>query len=363
MRIAIMTTGGDCSGLNSAIRHLAVMGLNRGHEMLGILDGTDGLTRAGAPHFVKFGYNTIPLENTRLAGSWLQNGHQHAMNFQTAATGGDIKNFNSRLKKSLAEMKLDALIIVGGNGTLSIAGQSHALYGNIQVVGIPKTIDLDIPLTDRTIGFETAVQQLAGFCDQLLLTARSHHRWFVVQAMGRDVGALALHAGVSVGADAILIPEIKFKPESLVKHINKIHKEQARDYGIIMVSEGIKLRGHSGRPADMIARELSKAGIPNRTAFPEHTQRAGDTIAADRILAARFAECALDAIENNETYMMTRLHNGIIDTVSISDMFKSGEITPDPNIPDVFVSNEFVSDDDPLLSVAVASGTYIGELK
>jgi len=363
MRIAIMTTGGDCSGLNSVIRHLADMGIRRGYEMVGILDGTDGLTRPGAPHFVKFGYNTLPVENARLAGSWLQNGHSHALNFQTAAKAGDMKAFNNRLKKSLAELKLDAMILVGGNGTLSIAGQSHALYGNIQVVGIPKTIDLDIPLTDRTIGFETAVQQLTSFCDQLLLTARSHHRWFVVQSMGRDVGALALHAGIACGADAILIPEIRFKPENLIKHINKIQKEQGRDYGIIMVSEGIKLRGHSGRPGDMIARELDKAGIPHRTAFPEHTQRAGDTVSRDRILAARFAAAALDAIENKETYVMTRLNNGNVDTVAISDMFKSGEITPDPNIPDVFVSNEFVSDDDPLLFVAAAAGTYIGELK
>jgi 6-phosphofructokinase 1 len=358
-----MTTGGDCSGLNSVIRNLTIMGLKRKHQIIGILDGTDGLTRAGAPHFVEFDHNTLPIENMRLSGSWLQNGHSHAMNFQTAAKSGEIKAFNARMKKSLAELKIDALVIVGGNGTLSIAGQSHAIYGNIQVVGIPKTIDLDIPLTDRTIGFETAVQQLTSFCDQLLLTARSHHRWFVVQSMGRDVGALALHAGVACGADAILIPEIKFKPENLIKHINKIHKEQGRNYGIIMVSEGIKMRGHSGRPGDMIARELNKADIPNRTAFPEHTQRTGDTAARDRILAARFAECALDAIENNETYVMTRLHNGIVDTVSISDMFKSGEIAPDPNIPNVFVSNEFVSDDDPLLSVAVANGTYVGELK
>ena len=363
MKIAIMTTGGDCSGLNSCIRNLVVMGLRRGFEMLGILDGTDGLTRPGAPHFVKFDYNTLPVENMRLAGSFLQNGHSHAMNFQTAAKAGDVKTFNARLKKSLAEMKLDALVIVGGNGTLSIVGQSHALYGNIQVIGIPKTIDADIPLTDRTIGFETAVQQLTAFCDQLLLTARSHHRWFAVQSMGRDVGALALHAGVAVAADAILIPEIKFKPENLVKHIQKIQKDQGRDYGIIMVSEGIKLRGHSGRPADMISRELDKAGIPNRTAFPEHTQRAGDTVARDRILAARFADAALDAIENKETYVMTRLRNGVVDTVSIADMFKSGEITPDPNIPDTFVSNEFVSDDDPLLFAAAARGAYIGELK
>jgi len=339
------------------------MGLIRGHKMFGILDGTDGLTRAGAPHFVEFDYNTLPVENARLAGSWLQNGHSHALNFQTAAKNGDTKPFNAKMKKSLEAMKLDALVIVGGNGTLSIAGNSHAIYGNIQVVGIPKTIDMDLPLTDTTIGFVTAVQQLASYCDQLLLTARSHHRWFVVQSMGRDVGALALNAGVACFADAILIPEIKFKPENLIKHIKKIEKEQGRDYGIIMVSEAIKMRGHSGRAADMISRELAKADIPHRTAFPEHTQRAGDTAACDRLFAARFAERALDALENGETYTMVRLDSGIVNTVAISEMFHAGEIAPDPYIKDVFVSNAFVSGDDPLLSAAIARGTYIGELK
>ncbi|MDO4423865.1 MAG: 6-phosphofructokinase, partial [Pseudomonadota bacterium] len=107
----------------------------------------------------------------------------------------------------------------------------------------------------------------------------------------------------AAGAAAILIPEIKFDVDDLVRHI----KNSATDYGIIIVSEGISLRGHSGRPADMISRKLTAAGIINRTAFPEHTQRAGDTIASDRILATRFADCALNAIENGETYVMTAL--------------------------------------------------------
>jgi len=331
--------------------------------MFGILNGTDGLTAPGAPNFITFDYNTLPAEGARLSGSFIRNGHQHADSFQSAALAGQTESFNCRMKDALNKMQLDAIIVIGGNGTLSIVGHSKALYGNMQVIGIPKTIDMDIPLTDKTIGFDTAVQQLTSFCDQLLLTARSHHRWFVVQAMGRDVGALALHAGVACGADAILIPEIRMKPEKLVEHLHMIEKKQGRDYGIIVVAEGIKLRGHSGRAADMISRELTKANIPNRTAFPEHTQRAGDTIAHDRILAARFAVAALDALDNNETYMMVAKQGDDITTVPIAEMFQAGEIKPDPNIPGMFVSNHFVSDDDPLLSTAAQMGIYIGEIK
>jgi len=181
--------------------------------------------------------------------------------------------------------------------------------------------------------------------------------------MGRDVGALALHTGVAVGADAILIPEIRFKPEKLIEHIRKIENDTGRDYGLIVVSEAIKMRGHSGRAGDMISRELKKANINNRPVFPTYRQRTGDTCAADRILAARFAACAMDAAENHETYMMCALQGDDVKTIPITDMFQAGEIKPDPHVPNVFTSNHFVSDNDPLLETAVQMGAYIGEIK
>ena len=227
----------------------------------------------------------------------------------------------------------------------------------MQFVCIPKTIDMDVPLTDKKIGFDIAVQQLTSYCDQLLLTARSHHRWFVVQTMGRDCGQLALSAGVAVGADAILIPEIKFDVDSLVKHI----KQSKRDYGIIVVSEGISIRGHSGKPADMISRQLPAAGIANRTAFPEYIQRAGDTVASDRILAAGFVDTAINAIENNETYVMTVLQNGEYKTVSLNEFFAAGKQEKDPKISGVMTSNSYVEPDDILLHIATNAGVYIGE--
>jgi 6-phosphofructokinase 1 len=357
-RIGIMTTGGDCSGLNTAIQRLISGATHRGWEVFGIKDGTDGLTFDSAK-VIKLNYDSMPIETARLSGSLLGNGRAGTENFETAAKSGKHSWFNKRLKSSLDGLNLDALILIGGNGSLSLAYKHSEIYANLQLICMPKTIDMDIPLTDKTIGFDTAVQQLVAYCDQLLLTARSHHRWFVVQTMGRDCGNLALNAGVALGADAILIPEIKFDTDALIDHINN----QPRDYGIILVSEGISIRGHSGRAADMISRKLTAAGIVNRAEFPEHTQRTGDTLATDRLLAANMADCALNAIENNETYVMTAFQNNMVKTIPLSEFFDAGEIVKDPKIPNMVVSNSYVSPDDPLLAIADNMGIYVGETK
>jgi 6-phosphofructokinase 1 len=245
---------------------------------------------------------------------------------------------------------------------MALANQNRHIYGNTQFIGIPKTIDCDIPLTDTCIGFATAVQQNASLCDQLMMTAGTHHRWFVVQTMGRDSGFLALHSGVAACADAILIPEIKFDVDKLAAHINKVEKS-GRDYGIVIVSEAIKLRGHSGAPAEMISRELVKRGINARAVIPGHIQRNGDTAAADRILAIGMADAALDAVDANETFSMVTYSGGEFTTVSLDEMVASGKVICDPNIPGAFVSNAYVDAHDPLLATAARIGIYTGELK
>lgn len=355
-RIGIMTTGGDCSGLNTVIQRISEYALRHKWEVIGIKDGTDGLY-ATPPQTIKFDDDTFWFANSHLAGSILANGNALATNFEKSALNGKLASFNKKLKKSIQDLQLNSLILIGGNGSLSLAHLYNEIYTGVSLVCIPKTIDMDVPLTDKTIGFDTAVQQIVSFCDQILLTARSHHRWFVVQTMGRDCGKLALNAGIAVGADAILIPEIKFDVDNLVKHI----KQSKRDYGIIMVAEGISIRGHSGKPADMISRALNNAGIPNKTAFPEYIQRAGDTTASDRILAAGFADTAIKAIENNETNVMTVIQNGEFKTISLSEFFGAGKHVKDPNITGAMTSNAYVEPDDVLLQIATDMGTYIGE--
>ena len=357
-KIGIMTTGGDCSGLNTVIQRVVDGCVRRKWEIVGIQDGTDGLYSIPAKT-VDLTDETFQFASSHLAGSILSNGNAGNTNFETSARAGKLSAFNKRLGKSFHELGLDAMVLIGGNGSLSLAYLYPEIYRGVSLVCIPKTIDMDVPKTEKTVGFDTAVQQLVSYCDQLLLTARSHHRWFVVQTMGRECGMLALNAGIAIAADAILIPEVKFDIDKLVKHI----KDSKRDYGIVMVSEGIKIRGHSGKPADMVARKLTAAGIANRTAFPEHIQRAGDTLATDRILAAGFADCALRAIENNETFVMTAFENDEYKTVSLDEFFKSGRPEKDPKIFGAMTSNAYVEPDNPLLRIAIDMGIYIGEIK
>ena len=355
-KIGVMTTGGDCSGLNTALERIVNECTRRKWDVIGVLDGTDGLS-ANTPKTIKLTNEMFELAQSRMSGSVLSNGHDGVANFESSANAGKLAAFNKKLKKSLQELKLDALVLIGGNGSMSLAYLYPEIYSDLQLVCIPKTIDMDVPLTDKTIGFDTAVQQLVNYCDQLIMTARSHHRWFVVQTMGRDCGKLTLTAGVAANADAILIPEIKFDVDNLIKHI----KNAKRDYGIIMVSEGISIRGHSGEPATMISRALNNANIPNRTAFPEHIQRSGDTVASDRILATAFADTAIKAIENNETFVMTVIQNGEYKTVSLSDFFAAGKQEKDPHIIGAMTSNAYVEPDDTLLQIATDMDIYIGE--
>ena len=353
-----MTTGGDCSGLNTAIQRLVEGCVRRKWSVIGIKDGTDGLYE-NPPMTVDLSRETFQFASSHLAGSILSNGNAASTNFVKSAAAGKMGAFNKRLQKGIKDLNLDAMVIIGGNGSLSLSHLYREIYSGLQLVCIPKTIDMDVPLTDKTIGFDTAVQQLVSYCDQLLLTARSHHRWFVVQTMGRECGQLALHSGVAVAADAILIPEIKFDIDNLIKYI----KQSRRDYGIIMVSEGISIRGHSGKPADMVSRKLTAAGIANRTAFPEHIQRAGDTVASDRILASAFADTALKAIESGETNVMTVVQNGEYKTISLEEFFKSGKQEKDPHIIGAMTSNAYVEPDNILLQIATDMGIYIGEKK
>lgn len=358
-KIGIMTTGGDCSGLNSVIYHIMCGANKRGWKVYGIFDGTDGLV-SDKPNMIQLTKDVLPQEYSFVAGSFLRNGNNGQNNcFEKAVQSGKITQFTKQLKKSLAQTKLDALILIGGNGSISLAWKTRDIYSDMQLICIPKTIDMDIPLTEKTIGFDTAVSQLTRFCDDLMLTARSHHRWFVVQSMGRKCGMLALTAGVAAGASAILIPEIKFDVDKLIEHI----KNADTDYGIIMVSEGVSLRGHSGEPATMISRKLTAAGIANRTAFPEHIQRAGNTVPSDRILATQMAMVALDAITNNETYVMTALQHDEITTVGLDKVVSAGKPERDPNIDGLMISNAMVDDDNPLLIAADNMGIYIGETK
>jgi 6-phosphofructokinase 1 len=348
-KIGICTSGGDCSGLGSAIFRLADMGAMRGHEVFGITDGYDNLAQKTMPAgaVIRLDSETAGAAYARLSGSMLGNGR--------LGVAPNKPDFHKNVAKNLKSLGLDALVLIGGNGSISLAHAHPSDYSSLQLVCVPKTIDNDVPLTDKSIGFDTAVNELAKFADQLWMTARSHGRWFVVQTMGRDSGFLCLHAGLAAGAGAILIPESKWKLPDLIGFV----KNSGRRCGMIFAAEGCKVRGRTGRIADIIAKDLERAGIPARAQIAGHLQRGGDTAAPDRIMAAEFACAAIGAVENNETFVMTALQNGIVKTIPISEMIAAGSPIPDPNISGAMVSNEFVPPDYPLVRTARSCGIFL----
>jgi len=322
--------------------------------MYGLPDGTDILTspvRATIDKLVRLTPDMLPANLNRISGSFLQSGNENNFNWRNCILTECTKNTRENIKS----LGLDALVVIGGNGSMSLTYTNKDAYAAAQLIYIPKTIDMDVPLTDSCIGFKTAVNELTKYADQIFLTAKSHHRWFAIQAMGRDNGFLALHAGLASNAAAILIPESKWKLDDLVEHI----KKQPTDYGIIMVSEGCTIRGHSGKPADIIVRELQKNGIASRAVFPEHLQRTGDTIARDRILAATYANAAINAIDNNETMVATLDKDNVVKTVSLSDIIEAGRPVDDHQIDGVSVATLYVCEDNPLIQTAIESGIFI----
>ena len=353
-KIGICTTGGDCSGLNSVILRLAQIGAARGHIMYGLPDGTDVLTspkHATIDNLMPLSPETMPAYMNSMAGSLLQNGNENNINWRNCTLDACKEN----LRENLKSLGLDAIIFIGGNGSMSLTHTMGDVYSAVQVVYIPKTIDMDVPLTDSCIGFITAVNELTRYADQIALTARSHHRWFVIEAMGRDNGFLALHAGLAANASAILIPESKWKLENLITYI----KKQPRDYGIIMVGEGCEIRGHSGKPADIIVRELQKAGIPSRAGHPAHLQRAGNTVATDRILAATYANAAMNAIDNSETMVAVLQKDNAVKSIALDDIMNAGLPVEDHQIYGVSVTTLYVPEDYPLIKTAIESGIFI----
>ncbi len=363
-KIAVVTTGGDCSGLNTILYRLIQGCSVRGWDVVGIHDGLDGLV-SNPQHIIPLNSDNIPMYMARISGSYLQNGEykSNAVNLKAAIQDGREVEFVKNMTKSVQNLGVDALVMIGGNGSVSMAYRHMDIYRDVQLICIPKTIDMDVPSTDLTIGFETAVSVLTQYVDDVVMSARSHHRWFIVETMGRDVGYLALNAGIACLADAIIIPEVAYSMQNLHKHLLDVQKRTGRDWGVILVAEGVESDHLGISAAERIAEYLSENGMVTRHLNPMHLQRGGDTVAGDRILASQMAATTFDAIESGQTNMVVVHRHNKCETVSIPEMFNDGTVIPDPNVPSVFVSNAYVTEDNTLLKTAMNLGIYIGEIE
>jgi 6-phosphofructokinase 1 len=332
MRVGVLTGGGDCPGLNAVIRAIVRKGVPEyGYQFVGFRDGWRGpleaLTKTLDIPAVR---GLLPRGGTILGSS----------RTNPFAVEGGVE----QIKKNLQDLGVDALIAIGGEDTLGVATKLHEL--GVNVIGVPKTIDNDLNGTDYTFGFDTAVSIATEAIDRLHTTAESHHRALIVEVMGRHAGWIALHSGMAGGANAILIPEVRFDIEQVCKWVEARFR---LDYApIIVVAEGAKPKqgdevlrtgekdafGHVrlGGVGEYLAREIeARTGKEARTTVLGHVQRGGTPTARDRWLATRFGLYAIDAVAQGKWGHMTALRGTEIALVPLAEATKELK-TVDPSL-------------------------------
>lgn len=338
-RIGVLTGGGDCAGLNPALKWVVKTSLDeqlecvRGvqYEVLGIRDGWKGLIQdepvnPGIPGYIQ------PL-NQEMVRTWDRYGGTFLGTSRTNPY--DPKKDRSKtVLDNIEKLGLDALIVIGGDDTLGVA--YNLAQKGVNIVGIPKTIDKDLPGTDYTLGFDTALNVITEEVDRLRTTAGSHKRIFVVETMGRHAGWLALEGGESCGAFIILIPEHDFSMEKVNELVLEGRRAGAR-YEILVVAEGAKPAGGSestrnedadsfghkilGGVAEFVAREISRATkIESRSIVLSHLQRGGSPSAYDRRMGRYFGIAAIDLVVKGDFGKMVSYRNGKMTAVPLDEV-------------------------------------------
>jgi len=346
LRIAISTGGGDAPGLNAVIRAIVLSALNRGWECVGIRDGYNGLL---APADYPQGW-LIPLDRstvrgiTHLGGTILGTTNRgNPLRYPVATEDGKVveKDRTDELVALFRRQGLDALIAIGGDGSLEIASALH-LKG-LSVIGVPKTIDNDLDRTVVTFGFDTAVDFATECIDRLHSTAESHQRIMVVEVMGRYAGWIALHAGVAASADAILIPEI---PYDIARVADKIVERERgrRHFSIVVVAEGAApkdgartvLEGKTagkmerlGGVGHKIGAELEHlTGKETRVVVLGHLLRGGRPTATDRLISLRFGAAAVRALGEGRSGIMVALAPPTVNYVPLESSIRRMKTVP-----------------------------------
>jgi 6-phosphofructokinase 1 len=329
-KIGVLTGGGDAPGLNAVIRAVVkTANHDYGCEVLGVLNGFDGLVGEGGtlaltPSEVR---GILPRGGTILGTA--NRGNPFA---RTVERKGKevVEDVSDEVVKRIHELGLDALIVVGGDGTLRI---SYELFEKgCPIIGVPKTIDNDIGGTDVSFGFDTAVNTATEAIDRLHTTAESHHRVMVLELMGRDAGFIALHAGIAGGADVILIPEIPFSMDSIARKILD-RASAGRHFSIVAVAEGAYPVGGDqtyaipgdemyaarlGGIGDIIGARIAKAcKMETRVTVLGHLQRGGSPTAFDRWLATRYGAASVHLAQRGEYGQMVSLQAQEVEQVAL----------------------------------------------
>lgn len=330
-RIGIVTSGGDCPGLNAVIRGVTKPALDQGLTVLGILDGFEGLVNGKAIEIFNKDVSGILSVGGTILGSSNKGDPFHWPD----EIDGKIKIFD-RSKEALRNYdgwNLDALIAIGGDGTMHISEKFAQLGMN--VVGVPKTIDNDLEATDRTFGHDSAVFVVSEALDRLHTTASSHHRVIVMEVMGRYAGWIALHGGLAGGADIILIPEIPFEWDAVYDKVIE-RKMMGKKCSLVCVAEGAKPKDGQlvikekdikrtdpirlGGIAELVARKIEEnTKLETRYTVLGHLQRGGSPTPFDRILSTKFGVQAISLAMKKNFGRMVALKGDEIKNVNISD--------------------------------------------
>jgi len=340
MKIGMLTGGGDCPGLNAVIRAVVRKGVfHYQDQFVGFLEGWRGLTED----------QSMELDLDAVGGILPRGGTI----LRTSRTNPSKRPDGiDRCLATLEKHKIEALIAIGGDDTLSVAQKLYEK--SVNVVGVPKTIDNDLSGTDFTFGFDTACNVVCEAIDRLHTTAEAHNRVIVVEVMGRDAGWIALYSGIAGGADVILIPERPFDIEKVAESLRQRH-ERGRYFSIVVVAEGAKFSAQSsagqGAPvlqdmgkdefghaklggiANILAREIEKrTGYETRATVLGHIQRGGSPSAFDRVLATRYGLGAIDMVHRGEFGRMAALRSNRIISIPLKEAISRNRTVDDEMI-------------------------------
>ena len=356
-KIGILTSGGDCAGLNAVIRAVTLRATNEyGWKVYGLRDGTLGLMKDPID-VVELKPDIFDGNLMRMGGTFLGSNNK-GNPFGTILKEGKRFEVSKLIIENFKKLQLDALIGIGGDGSLKIL-QSLTSKGNINFIGIPKTIDNDVKHNELSIGYDTAVDVATNALDMLQPTAASHRRAMILEVMGRDAGHIALNAGIAGGADVILIPEIPYSIKGIANHIDNI-RSKGRNHALIVVAEAVKKEDGKKATVKFADGQVRLGGIgaylgdeiykltdaETRVTVLGHVQRGAQPTHRDRLIASAFGVKAVDLIANKK-------YNRVV-------------VWQDRSVKDVSLDriagrSQTLSMADPLIEVAKGLNIYIGE--
>lgn len=328
-KIAIFTSGGDCAGLNAVMRAVVLSASRLGWEVLGIENGTAGLLES-PPAYRRLTPDNFDNTVMRLGGTIL--GTTNSRNpFEYKMADGKVLDRSDELIAAFKALDIDYVIGIGGDGSFRILNRLMK-KGGLKFIGIPKTIDNDLNMTDYSVGFDTAVAVATEALDRLQPTAASHDRVMILEVMGRDAGHIALTAGIAGGADIILIPEIPYTVESVARKIAEV-KAAGRNFALVMVSEAVKTPDgkkfevvyHGGETryggiGEYLGVRIAQAtNSETRVTVLGHVQRGASPTFNDRLLASALGVKAVDLLREEKFARMVAWHNMKVIDVPIED--------------------------------------------